>query len=226
MLMAYYRLHQSHTLNLPATSPISTCRQDSASDSIGCLVQSSPCSIGFAGKGASGAVAPGSTGNVAFKLNGVDAQPQCIQNFVSDAPVGGTYPFSRKLYINSTKGFENVLGFGGGGANQTDENKLAKCYANASPGHPLIFPTAIVGADFVSLGENPFCEDFVEETTCAGIATTSNNACANNVAAGFPDSRAGTCGVSGLTCNAPGTACTGSRGAGTCQTTTQGCICR
>src|SRR5262249_13284259 len=136
MIGAIYRLHQSHTLNLPATTPVTTCRQDSATDAIGCLVQASPCSLGYAGKGPSGVIAPGATGNVAFKLNGIDPQSQCIQNFISDTPVGGTYPASRKLYINSTKGFENVAT--ADATNGPDEAKLAKCYANASPGHPLI----------------------------------------------------------------------------------------
>ena len=50
---AYYRIHTTRSLGLPPNHTANTCAtQDDATDQIGCLTLASPCSIGYAGKGA------------------------------------------------------------------------------------------------------------------------------------------------------------------------------
>jgi hypothetical protein len=100
MVGAFYRLHSIRSI----VQPNITCKAVNATDQIGCLVQASPCSIGFAGNSA---VIPGT---VALNANGSPPADACVQN--------GTYPLRGKLYLNTIDGF---------GAITPDQYRLARC---------------------------------------------------------------------------------------------------
>jgi hypothetical protein len=160
----------------PTPSPL--CNKLDATDQIGCLVQASPCSLGFAGRGSETATGPNpgtsaltmTTNNTGLKILGVPDNAACIQNF--------SYRYSRKLYLNT------MLGFGGASAPELD---LAKCESN-----PAVISGVAITNGFVPLPDagtwgalvngKPFCEDFNESANC--IAPDSGagnvNACANN----------------------------------------------
>ncbi len=160
MVGAFYRIHSVHSI----ASPAILCKKVSATDQIGCLVQASPCSIGYAGNSAADG-----TNTIALKVNNVDPNNLCVQNFLSDPTFANatTYPLSRKLFLNTIAGFETVTG---------DQLKLASCFASGTASN------IANGLGFVPLppGQETFCEDFNEQTTCG--ASSNNNACSNNSA--------------------------------------------
>jgi hypothetical protein len=161
---AYYRIHTTKSLN-PTTGR--TCQFQDMTDQIGCLVEASPCSIGYAGRGALGP-----NPNVdAVKLNKQSPLDLCIQaQFL--------YPLSRKLYLNTLIGFGNV---------ETQELQLVGCETDldqpnaalgATPGGLVTANIAAAGFlpifQFINNGL-PFCEDFNEQLLCG--APVNNNAC-------------------------------------------------
>jgi hypothetical protein len=163
---AYYRIHATRSLN-PDTNR--TCQFADMTDQIGCLVEASPCSIGYAGRGALS-----TNPNVAgIKLNKQSPETACIQSsfFI--------YPFARKLYVNSVQGFAAVNG---------QELQLAGCMTDlAQPGLSPPTPAGLVTSNIVAAGflpiplfvnnGTPFCEDFNEGILCN--APSDINACAN-----------------------------------------------
>ncbi|HEY5957862.1 MAG TPA: hypothetical protein VIV60_14970 [Polyangiaceae bacterium] len=166
---AFNRIHTTRSMITP-NNTLNSCTDLDASNQIPCLVQASPCSIGYAGR-----VAATETPNVvALKVAGLYPTTQCIQQF--------QYPLARKLYLNTTFGFDGVMG---------DELQLAKCMANSAT-----INTALSTHGFIPLPATatnptgaPFCEDFNETSLCpAGIAPAANtNACAiHNAAVGLP----------------------------------------
>lgn len=180
---AYYRIHSSRS-GLVAPNNLKVCAtQDDATDQIGCLVQSNPCSMGYAGGGA----VSNNPGTVAALVNGVAPTPANVQALL----VGGTtYPIARKLYLNSLKGFDSLLTSGDPGAptGKDAELDLAKCFANLPFSTAAAFGTAINVATpygFVPIpapvgGGTPhaLCEDFID-SSCSG--TTGNvDACKGN----------------------------------------------
>ncbi len=152
---AFYRIHSTRTQNTPDATT-GTCQNRDATSQIGCLVQASPCSLGFAGREAST-----EAGAVALKVNALEPTIGCIQSF--------TYPLSRKLYFTTMLGFESVAG---------QELALAKCMATQAT-----VETALTAHGFVTLGRAPYCEDF-NESQCTG-APANVDACTNNPA-GIP----------------------------------------
>jgi hypothetical protein len=138
----------------------------SATRLIGCYAGSADrCSIGYAG-GEAASLA----GTDALRVNGIGSDPSCIQ--------AGTYPLTRKLYLNTVKGFENVGG---------NELKLANCFATRTAGTIAGFPgiDSIVTNPvhgFVALDTTPAngtqCVDFNEQGLCG--AGSNVNACSNN----------------------------------------------
>src|SRR5262249_9461407 len=93
MTGAYYRIHT--TTAFPSTAPSFTtpgviCQFPDMIDQIGCLVQASPCSIGYAGLGALAQ----NVNSDALKLNKQTPEDVCIKGNGSDiAPF--TYPLAR-----------------------------------------------------------------------------------------------------------------------------------
>jgi cysteine-rich repeat protein len=159
MVGAFYRIHTTTSIVTPAV----TCQNRDATSQIGCLVSASPCSIGYAGKGA----VDDNPGAAALKINKLHPSVDCVQTVA--------YPLSRKLYLNTFQGFEDP-------DLATQEFELAKCFANRTLVDPILDARGFVK---LPVANPPYCEDF-NETQCAGAA--NNDACANNPA-GIPTTR-------------------------------------
>jgi len=174
MVGAYYRLHQSHSL-ATVGGAAATCQLGSATDTIGCLVQASPCSIGYAGRGALQIAVNGVQGAIGLKNDGVDPQVTCIRNLISNPTfpaTGSLYPLARRLFINTIKGFDAVTG---------DERKMAVCFANRA-----ITDNIVINRDFITLSDSAaarptYCSDFDEHAICPGTNPTNTNECATHV---------------------------------------------
>jgi hypothetical protein len=230
---AYYRIHTSQDMMVPNagsyaqgsfSSPLcaqgantatqigcpAICTQADMTDQMGCLVQASPCSLGYAGRhgasaslginvgGRTGATSGTAEVAVSARILGVPAAPQCIQNFVSAGAGVRYYPMSRKLYLNSTIGFENIT---------APEQALAGCENTAA-----LINQAVDQNDFVRLpttlpdggptfnGGNPFCEDFNEQMLCTNYPFAGDpsggqrNACPDFAAIGLGSGAPTTCG--------------------------------
>jgi hypothetical protein len=212
---AYYRIHTSESLLSSATGSCgqntAVCAQPDATQQIGCLVQASPCSVGYAGRAASLAYGPGNSGGsttctqgaASFHVKGVPDQEACIVSFA--------YPYSRKLYLNSVSGFASVTPGADGGANPYYPAEIALANCEATPSNinlpvsfegfiPLPCTYTVPDGGVVSVGNctaygpdnsdgiaagnagSPFCEDLNEQMICG--AATNNNACANLAANG------------------------------------------
>ncbi len=169
----YSRLHGTRTMlatgpTCPGTAGDGRCCSDlDATSHIGCLVESDPCSFGFAGGEAKNVALQTSaaTPEAAFgaDIKGIQDAQQCI--------VTAAYPLSRKVYINTEIGFENVTG---------QELALAKCFAGSATG----FGSLLAAQTLFQLPTGPVCQDFAQESVCPGGAA-ANDACANNPA-GIP----------------------------------------
>ena len=157
---AYHRIHTTRTMNNP--NNVGTCTELDATSQIGCLVQASPCSIGYAGKEAATFA-----GAAAIKVNAVDPITSCIQAF--------SYPLSRKLYLNTLMGFASVTG---------DELELAKCFGNNTKVNAALIANGFVSLPASVPGSGVFCEDFNETQQCG--AATNADACAANASVGLP----------------------------------------
>ena len=187
---AFYRIHTSQNMLLPnqpsAMVGTAICNYQDASQQIGCLVQASPCSIGYAGRsGLTAAMPKGSTSvnSVAMNILGVPPATQCVQTF--------EYKYSRKLYLDTLLGF---------GALSSGDPQLALAQCEADP-------TRIVQAvdfrGFIDLpdsgfnsangaqGGSPLCESFNEQAQCGlNVAVDAGppaNHCAGNPS-GIPNS--------------------------------------
>jgi hypothetical protein len=202
---AFYRIHTTRTLTGTGAG---SCQENSATKQIGCLVQASPCSIGYAGGEAKDTLPIGTA--VAFKVNTLEPTKACIRKLINPG-TGTAYPISRQLYFNTMAGFENVTG---------QELELTKCYAGAPTGGLTALETIITDRSFITRGDvgdpkrNPACVDFqqqgataaqgcnqplVSAITCTGdaecplgytcngtVCVAPNDACANNPA-GIPN---------------------------------------
>lgn len=180
---SFYRIHTTRSLLLPpnATLASSLCTRDTATDQIGCLSAASPCSIGFAGGGA----AAGSVGVTDLLVNGVAPSTVNVQNLVTGG--GLVYPFARKLYVNSVRGFGNLnstAALPNVDPTRDAETELIRAFSS------LLFNGTINVANpafgFVPLpGGSALCEDLVGTSLCSDASNT--DACAGNPA-GIPSS--------------------------------------
>jgi hypothetical protein len=174
---AYYRIHTSQSLltnsmgSCATTAGTAVCAQPNAHAQVGCLVQASPCSLGYGASSAGSgiAVAGQSFGPANAVVNG-KTTATCTQGAgsllvkaVPNAPACVTslaYPLWRKIYWNSSGGFGQM-----GALNELRPQ-----------GGFLALPSSVHGG-------SPYCEDFNEFMECAapnnGIAV-NGNACANN----------------------------------------------
>jgi hypothetical protein len=199
---AWYRIHSAHTIAVGATS----CTQTDATLQVGCLVQASPCSIGYAGRTAtswdSASATPGKTS--ALKTNEVLPLTACVQNF--------SYSLSRKLYLDTVVGWSNVAAsdptWGG------PELALGQCESSETTIGPILSGLAFINFTPGSAPNsgNPFSEDFNEPMLCptqvsAGTANSvaySTNAapipnvgtvCGNGIKEAYEDCDDGTAGA-------------------------------
>ena len=184
MVGAYYRIHQNNFLDVAQANHLvirkpgdfsatestpagataacnpTTMTNVSATTLIGCFAGSADrCAIGFAGGEA--ATLPGVE---ALRANGILPEPVCVRD--------SSYPISRKLYLNSVKGFETL-------AAGSDEKKLADCFATRTIVDPKVIATGFITLT-ANVADGTECQDFDELTMCG--AATNVNACANNVA--------------------------------------------
>lgn len=155
MVGAFYKIHSNHTIATGA----SLCKTASATEQIGCLVQASPCSLGYAGNSAASV----GTDAVALKVNQIDPNNLCVQNFLTKGPSdASTYRLSRRLYLNTLNGFENLS------TESSDQTLMANCFANGHAGDKatglgFIPLPATIGS--VNIGSS-YCEDFNEQSIC------------------------------------------------------------
>lgn len=175
---AYYRIHSTKSLNPNGR----VCTFPSMTDQIGCLVEASPCSIGYASRTA--ALTSTNPNTDAIKINAQSPETLCVAGSV---PAGGgtpvpsfRYPLSRKVYLSSIIGFPAVNGeelqFAG------CETDLAQSGLVPTPAGIMTLSSAgVVANGFINIpsfvnGGEPFCEDFNENMLCN--ASTNSNACA------------------------------------------------
>jgi hypothetical protein len=172
----FTRIHTTRTEitggeTCPGTSADGRCCGNlDATSQIGCLVQADPCAFGFAGGEAADVVLQTSktTPEGAFKADiaGIQAAGQCIET--------ASYPLSRKVYINSYIGYQNVTG---------QELELAKCFATAGSSASQLAGFGLFQVQ--SNGVNgALCQE-ITHSLCPDVVTT-NGACATNPA-GIPN---------------------------------------
>lgn len=127
---AFHQLHQSKTMAKdPVTGlDVTPCRRADSTQQIGCLAAVSPYSIGYAGLEATTI-----SGATYLKVGNVVPRKDTIR--------AGTYPLSRRLFVNNLVGNANVTG---------DEGKLLGCYLDRAYTDPKV--TAV---GFVTFSDNP-----------------------------------------------------------------------
>jgi hypothetical protein len=165
----FSRIHATRTLladapTCPGTAGSGRCCDQLDSEAlVGCLVEADACSIGFAGgtRAADGELQTSATvpeGAFFASINDLPYAPKCVASSV--------FPLSKKLYLSTTIGFENVT---------AQELDLAKCFSGSANG----FSALLAAFDLVPLPNGPVCEDFAQERVCPGNFT-ANDACADN----------------------------------------------
>lgn len=107
----WYRIHQTRAL--ASATPGTFCREPDASDQIGCLVNASPCSIGYAGVGA---VGDGATPDAYPDRKGLGLRNDngSANAFPTQAGIQAAcairYPLTRNLYICTLDEFADTGG--------------------------------------------------------------------------------------------------------------------
>jgi ABC-type phosphate transport system substrate-binding protein len=174
---SFFRIHSTTAgaNNVPDSTVGQTglCKENDDTSQIGCLTDSDPCSIGYAGREAAKAypglgspAVPPSEPLKALAVNGtppftpasVNSDPDsALKNLLQPTGTTPLYPLARRLYFNTIYGFSNLQG---------GENELAQCYGDNS-----IIGPAISGHGFVAIPGGVQCLDYPEE-----VATTSTPA--------------------------------------------------
>jgi hypothetical protein len=172
---SFYRIHANAAAatNVPNSTLGETglCQQGDDTSQIGCLTDSDPCSVGYAGREAAQAF-PGPGGNPelqtlkALAVNGtppftpasVNSDPDlALKNLLQPTGTTPLYPLSRRLYFNTIFGFGNLQG---------GEKELAACYGNNTTVGP-----SITANGFVAIPGGVQCLDYPEN-----LSTTSTPA--------------------------------------------------
>jgi hypothetical protein len=163
------------------TGTTGICQQGDDTSQIGCLTDSDPCSIGYAGREA----AQGFPGTVA--ANGPTSQPLkgltingtppftptgdpdlVIKNLLQPVGTLPLYPLSRRLWFATIYGFGNLQGH---------EKELAQCYATNT-----IMNSAMPNNGFVAIPSGVSCVDYPEAQATATPAPNAQGS--GNVALG------------------------------------------
>jgi len=158
MTAAYYRIHQNRSITGSTLAANTGCARPDSTEQIGCLVEASPCSIGFAGlkalidpftgtqdanrKGLSLRSAVGGGAGVAVAPNAANVrlllQPSgagCAADEVLDGGFEDRYPLSRPLWLCTVDGIPSATGVGDTTGTQTvaqltAQNELTQCFRN------------------------------------------------------------------------------------------------
>lgn len=104
----YFGLHMVRPDNSQKAATATSCQLTDDTSQIGCLVKTSPCSLGFAGREASDP-APGPFANVALRIETVQGTQASIEALATG--VGTVYPLARKLWFNSHNDPGDLVGF-------------------------------------------------------------------------------------------------------------------
>jgi|HubBroStandDraft_2_1064218.scaffolds.fasta_scaffold35905_3 ABC-type phosphate transport system substrate-binding protein len=172
---SFYRIHAkaAGANNVPDSSVGQTgiCMENDDTSQIGCLTDSDPCSVGYAGREAAKAypglgtpAVPQSEPLKALAVNGTPpftpgADPDLgLKNLLQPTGTTPLYPLSRRLYFATIYGFSNLKG---------GEQELAQCYANNN-----IVGPAISNHGFVAVPGGVQCLDYPET---AGTASPLPN---------------------------------------------------
>jgi hypothetical protein len=148
------------------TGTTGVCQQPDATSQIGCLTDSDPCSIGYAGRESAQGF-PGTSINPSFPTSqplkglAIDGIPPftpgadpdlAIRNLSATPGTTPFYPLSRRLW------FATIYGFGNAVNNlQGQEKELAECYATNS-----ITTSAMTNNGFVPAPGGVSCVDYPE----------------------------------------------------------------
>jgi hypothetical protein len=100
----------------------------------------------------------------ALRVDGILPDKVCVR---AAAGTADAYPLSRKLYLNTAKGFENVTG---------DELKMSQCFAQRTIIDPKVNLKGFITLDDNTATGVTQCANFV------GCGSGANTACSNNVA--------------------------------------------
>ena len=169
---SYYRIHSvsagANNVPNPTTGATGTCKENDDTSQIGCLADSDPCSVGYAGreaaKGYPGTGTPITPQPDSLKALAVNGTPPftpgggdpdaALKNLLQPAGTTPLYPLARRLYFNTLYGFGNLQG---------GEKELAACYGNNS-----IIGPAISGHGFVAIPGGVQCLDYPEDGATTG----------------------------------------------------------
>ncbi len=201
---SFFRIHSHqpglHNVPDPTAGSTGICQENDDTSQIGCLVDSDPCSLGYAGREAAkaypGVGSPALPTSEPFKALAIDgvtpftpdaiaiaatgpfatglANPDLgLQNLIAPPGTLPLYPLARRLYFATTFGFSNLQG---------GEKELAQCYGTNSITGP-----AISGHGFVAVPTGVSCLDYPETRPTAAAAPNvqgSGNAALGGCAAG------------------------------------------
>jgi hypothetical protein len=170
---AFYRIHSNtagaNNVPDPTNGATGICTENDDTSQIGCLVDSDPCSVGYAGREAAKDYPGLGSGGVSMPLKAlaVNNVPPftpggnadlALQNLLAAPGTTPLYPLARRLYLATIYGFSNLLG---------GENELAQCYGTDSVVGP-----AISTHGFVAIPGGVQCLDYPET---AGTGTPAPN---------------------------------------------------
>jgi hypothetical protein len=172
---SFFRIHSTvpganYTAGVGAeTGTTGVCQQPDATSQIGCLTDSDPCSVGYAGREAAQGF-PGISGKPTSQpLKGlaVNGAPPftpgldpdlAIKNLLAAPGTAPFYPLSRRLWLATVYGFGNLQGH---------ELELAQCYATST-----IMNSAMTNHAFVPIPTGVSCVDYPETQ---GLSTPAPN---------------------------------------------------
>jgi ABC-type phosphate transport system substrate-binding protein len=182
---SFFRIH-SNTAganNVPDATVGATglCRENDDTSQIGCLVDSDPCSVGFAGReaahfypGTGTPAVPQPASNKALAINGTTpftasaANPSdhdaALKNLLAPAGTLPLYPIARRLYVATDYGFGNLKG---------GEKEFSQCYANNT------ILNAALANRFVALPGGVQCLDYPEEGTTTSTPAPNTQGAGN-----------------------------------------------
>ena len=115
VVSAFYRLHTTQVDDFQGMHTGGPCRTFDATAQIGCLVQASPCSVGYAGREAvslanhSLAARLGNPASPTIAANAIACNQPNIEHLNNLDGLGLTaYPMARRLWVNAVKGLKAV----------------------------------------------------------------------------------------------------------------------
>jgi hypothetical protein len=168
---SFYRIHAQApapgVVADPGAGTTGLCQQIDATSQLGCLVDSDPCSVGYASRAAA-ALFPGLgspevpvaaplkalaiDGVPPFTPASVSADPNlALENLLQPAGTAPLYPLTRRLYLSTIYGFSNLQG---------GEQELTQCFGNNT-----IIATAMTKQNFVPVPSGVQCLDYPEDST-------------------------------------------------------------